>query len=95
MDSTSIELNKIAAEVEQVDSNKIAPDFEARKEKGIFQTGDRVICANPVQGIYKGRCYIVDENIDPSAGVISVTELDGAPVGAFRSSRFCMDWNSF
>ena len=90
MDSTSTELNKIASEIE---SNKITPDFESRKEHGLLRPGDRVICANPVQGIYKGRCYIVNEFIEP--GVISINELSGDSVGCYRASRFCPDWNSF
>lgn len=66
---------------------------EMTKEASLIEKGHRLICVNPVQGIYKGRCYIAADYIDP--GVIEVTELDGTSVGCYQAGRFCIDWNAF
>jgi hypothetical protein len=90
--TTATELNKIAEEVESVDSSKVSSDATVKKA-ALIEAGNRVVCVNPVQGIYKGRCYIADQYLEP--GVLVVTELDGAPVGAFRANRFCLDNNEY
>jgi len=90
--ATATELIKIADEVEKVDSDKTSSDATVKKA-ALIEQGEQVICVNPVQGIYKGRCYIVDQYIEP--GVVLIHELSGEPVGAFRASRFCKNWNAF
>jgi len=77
------ELNKIASEIET----------PMQKKAQLVQTGEKVVCINPIQGIYKGRQYIADQYLEP--GVLIVTELDGTPVGAFNAGRFCKDQNEF
>ena len=86
------ELNIIANEVENLDSDKTSSDVTVKKA-ALIEPGEKVVCVNPVQGIYKGRCYIADQYMEP--GVLVVTELDGSPVGAFRANRFCLDHNPY
>lgn len=93
------ELNETANEVQQFDTKmaseitSVAMEMKKEAMTGFIQPGMRIVCLNPVQGIYKGRTYIAAEKIDQS--VIVITELDGTHVGAFRAERFCQDHEEF
>lgn len=63
------------------------------KNSSLLNQNDRVVCVNPIQGIFKGRIYIVDEYIEPN--IVLVSELDGTKVGAFNSSRFVLDHQEY
>ena len=91
------ELAEVKKEASAI-SPKIAEEIgeivkEISKEAALIEEGDRIICTNPVQGIYKGRIYLLDHYTRPNFAVIS--ETDGARVGIFRVDRFVPDWKSF
>jgi len=90
MSSTATEINKIANELETLGSTKEA----SNKISALIEPGTKIICVNPVQGIYKGRCYIAHEYIEPNVIVIN-DETSGESIGAFNANRFCIDWNAF
>lgn len=80
---------KIANEI--MDVTKEANALE--KRASLINQGDRIICLNPVQGIYKGRIYIAGEYVKPN--YLLVLEDDGTRVGIFRADRFNIDWKAF
>jgi hypothetical protein len=81
------ELEIVANEVETLD-NSIE-----NKKASLINPGDKIVCLNPVQGIFKGRVYLADEVIEPN--VLIVSELDGTQIGAFQSNRFCLSNNEY
>lgn len=96
MESTVVmELNEAAKEVNQFNTklaseiNSVASEMTKEAMTGLLQPNMRVVCLNPVQGIFKGRVYIVSEIIEP--GIVLISEVDGTKVGAFQGSRFCQD----
>lgn len=94
------ELITAAKEIED-DNEKIANEIldvkdeltELDKQASLINPGDRIVCLNPVQGIYKGRIYLCGEVVAPNFAV--VREEDGTPVGIFRMDRFCLDNNEY
>ena len=63
------------------------------KRASLINQGDRVICLNPVQGIYKGRIYVAGEYVKPN--YLAILEDDGTKVGIFRADRFNIDWKAY
>lgn len=80
-----------ADEVEQI--LKETSDKKIEKKAALINAGDRIICVNPIQGIFKGRIYIAGDYVEP--GLLMVLEEDGTKVGCFRAGRFALDHNAF
>ena len=86
------ELNRTASEIKEFDEDlaeEVSEVSNSLKIASLINPEDRVVCVNPVQGVYKGRIYLVDEYLEP--GVLIIKETDGSPVGAFRADRFVLD----
>ena len=66
---------------------------ELNKSASLLEDGDRIVCVNPVQGIYKGRIYILEHYVRPNYALI--TETDGSRVGIFRADRFTKDTREY
>ena len=87
--------------IENVDNAMSAVDtaiegIEEVKEKtasikfaSLINEGDRIVCLNPLQGIFKGRIYIAGETVEPN--YIVVKEENGERVGIYKADRFCLD----
>jgi hypothetical protein len=63
------------------------------KKASLLNPGDKVVCVNPVQGIFKGRLYLIDDYIEPN--IVLISELTGEKIGAFIANRFCLDQKEY
>jgi len=94
------ELKKVASEVKEFDerlANEIIETSEEifqKKEAGLIEEGKRVVCVNPVQGIFRGRIYIIGEEVQPNYFVILEEDTKNR-VGIFRGDRFQIDWKAY
>jgi hypothetical protein len=91
------EVYDVADETEKVadiydELEKTAQEIESlAKTASLLNPGDRIVCLNPVQGVYKGRIYLLKEFTDDAKNYSVVSELDGSPVGIYATSRFALD----
>jgi len=104
MDKTRIkdELSKVATEVESLDPHLAEEIFDVANDiknnhKHLINKDDVIVCANPIQGIYKGRLYVAGEEVKPNYIMIyeneAIDEEDGlklAKIGVFRKDRFVL-----
>ena len=81
-------INGIADEIEELDMFDVTS-----KKASLINPGDKIVCLNPIQGIFKGRVYLAGEYIEH--GILLVKEQTGEPVGIFNSSRFCVDYKTY
>ena len=102
------ELNKIAKELGDFNDKpkaceKIANEIldvsdeleGAEKKASLIVAGDRMVCCNPTQGLFKGRIYVAGLPIDPKPNFIEVMEESGDKVGIFDVNRFLPDWKAY
>ena len=89
------ELNKISKEVKAFDKDiaedihDVIKDFKKiDRRASLINKGDRIVCLNPLQGIYEGRIYLAGDYVEPN--FLIVKEEDGRDVGLFRADRFCL-----
>lgn len=66
-------------------------DKESKKKAALINPGDRIVCLNPVQGLFKGRIYTAGEYAEPN--FLVVKDDDGNDVGIFRADRFNIYWD--
>lgn len=59
------------------------------KKAALINEGNRIVCVNPIQGIYKGRIYVCGGI--PKPGFLTIIEEDGSEVGIFAVNRFLLD----
>lgn len=86
------DLDTIADETEAGEkiANKKKSGYVApNSSSGLINEGARIVCLNPLQGIYEGRIYVVGPQVEP--GFIVVKEEDGTDVGIYKVERFCLD----
>ena len=94
------ELKEIENEVSKFDK-KLASEIsdttdELKKTAGIIESGDKIICVSPVQGLYKGRRYVCSEVLTPpNIGVIEEDDDSHTRVGIYRLDRFCKFHNEY
>jgi hypothetical protein len=69
------------------------PTAAKKQANGLITENSRIICVNPVQGLFKGYIYIAGPEIEP--GLILVKEETGKKVGLFKAERFLPDCNAF
>ena len=93
------ELNFISAELEELEKENQIQDevdaarFEVQKQAKLINPGERVVCVDPTQGLYKGRLYLCSDNSIP--GFIAIKEDDGSDVGIFEVNRFLLDQKEY
>ena len=96
------ELKKVAMEVKSLDPHLAEEIFDVannikNNKKHLINKNDTIVCANPIQGIYKGRLYVAGDEVKPNYIMIyeneAIDEEDGlklSKVGVFRKDRFVL-----
>lgn len=75
--------------VDELEDVAEASEGKQSKKASLINEGDRIVCLNPLQGIFKGRQYIAGEYVEPN--FLVVKEETGERVGIYRADRFCLD----